>query len=64
MLYKCIYYNWVMIKKIIYFYEIKKNYFLRIEFWWSKDGLIFDFYGYVIEYLYILIIFMEIKYML
>lgn len=53
-----------MIKKIIYFYEIKKNYFLSIEFWWSKDGLIFDFYGYVIEYLYILIIFMEIKYIL
>lgn len=44
--------------------KLKKNYFLRIEFWWSKDGLIFDFYGYVIEYLYILIIFMDIKYIL
>lgn len=40
----------------------KKNYLLRTELRWSKDGSILDSHGYVIEHPHILTIFMEIKY--
>lgn len=39
----------------------KKNYLLRTELRWSKDGSILDSHGYVIEHPHILTIFMDIK---